>query len=29
MEAVLWVAMLMPLGCMAGLLAAAMFGEVE
>ena len=29
MEAVLWVAMLMPLACMAGLLIAAMFGEIE
>jgi len=29
MATVVWIAMLMPLGCMAGLLVAAMFGEIE
>jgi hypothetical protein len=29
MEAILWIAMLMPLACMAGLLVAAMFGEID
>lgn len=29
METVIWVALMMPLGCMAGLLIAAMFGEIE
>jgi hypothetical protein len=29
MATVVWIAMLMPLACMAGLLVAAMFGEID
>jgi hypothetical protein len=29
MATVVWIAMLMPLVCMAGLLVAAMFGEID